>query len=101
MHIEVGFKAGVADTVGNTAAQAIKRLLGIDTNVYTSTRFLFKDEISIEKGKHIVRNVLANEIIQKWSITKSDSFSEAVYLPIGKIVLGWKSSPTIPTLMPA
>lgn len=79
--IEVGFKPGVTDNVAKTARASIKDVLKIEFGeeeaVYTSRQFLVSGEkLTEEDIERISRDLLANELIQKWVITDYKSFEE-------------------------
>ncbi|MBD1399122.1 phosphoribosylformylglycinamidine synthase subunit PurS [Pelovirga terrestris] len=72
MLIEVGFRPGVTDNTGRTAKEAIQYLVdrpfSSEEGVYTSTQYLFKglhDKIIAEQ---IAADLLANGLIQRWTI---------------------------------
>ncbi len=72
MLIEVGFRPGVTDNTGRTAKEAIQYLVdrpfAPEEGVYTSTQYLFKglhDKVTAEK---IAGDLLANGLIQRWTI---------------------------------
>ncbi len=70
--IEVGFRPGVTDNVGRTSREAVERTLGIkfgpEEGVYTRKLFLIRGEISSEQTARIARDLLANDLIQTWTI---------------------------------
>ncbi len=71
---EIGFKPGVTDNVGITALQAIQDALnrGVDA-VYSSDQYIFH-ESSCKTAEIIVTNLLANSLIQRWSIKEGGSY---------------------------
>ncbi|MCF6289805.1 MAG: AIR synthase-related protein [Desulfobacterales bacterium] len=79
--IEVGFRPGVTDNEGRTAAQALGlllgRKLGRDEAVYTSTQFLLSGNLDQEKTEAIARKLLANELIQRFTVMDRASFVQA------------------------
>ena len=77
--IEVGYKPGVTDNVGNTSWNAIKDLLNRDFTgthgVYTSTQYLINGpKLKYEDAEKIAKELLANELIEHWTIL---SYEEA------------------------
>jgi len=74
--IEVGFRPGVTDNVGKTAAEGIAdvigRPLGPDEAVYTSRQYALGGRLTEEQVDHIARGLLANELIQRWVIRRGD-----------------------------
>jgi len=91
--VEVGFKPGVTDNVGKTTKEAIKDVLKIEFGkneaVYTSKQYLISGErLTKENIERIARDLLANELIQRWVFVNSDEFIEKeVDFPIPKVTI--------------
>jgi phosphoribosylformylglycinamidine synthase len=89
--VEAGFKPGVTDNVGKTTKEAIKDILKIEFSgeeaVYTSKQYLISGEKLNQKDlERIARDLLANELIQQWTIIDYKSFSEKNYsIPTPKV----------------
>ena len=89
--IEVGLKPGVTDNVGKTTKEAIKDILKIEFSgeeaVYTSKQYLISGEKLNQKDlERIARDLLANELIQQWTVIDYKSFSEKNYsIPTPKV----------------
>lgn len=89
--IEVGLKPGVTDNVGKTAKEAIKDTLkiefGKDEAVYTSKQFLISEKsLTKENLEKIAKDLLANELIQRWAFVSYKSFIEkGLHFPIPKV----------------
>lgn len=69
--IEVGYRPGVTDNQGRTAAQTLRMVLGEKDEriqVYTSRQYLIKGELTRETIEHIAADLLANELIQRFDI---------------------------------
>jgi phosphoribosylformylglycinamidine synthase len=66
--IEVGYKPGVTDAVGETARAAIRDLLEKDVRAYSSRQYLIVGELSEREVHHIATDLLANELIERFSI---------------------------------
>ncbi len=79
--IEVGFRPGVTDNEGHTAAQALELMIGRKLNneeaVYTSTQFLCKGTLSQDDVETIAKQGLANELIQYFNIINKEDFVKA------------------------
>jgi phosphoribosylformylglycinamidine synthase len=79
--IEVGFRPGVTDNEGRTAAQALEIMIGrkLDRSeaVYTSVQFLISGSISRNDAETIARKSLANELIQRFTIMDQAEFKAA------------------------
>ena len=79
--IEVGFRPGVTDNEGRTAAQALEYLLGRKLArgeaVYTSTQFLISGKLSREQAEIIASKLLANELIQRFTIVSREELDAA------------------------
>ena len=78
--IEVGFRPGVTDNEGRTAAGALElllgRKLGKDEAVYTSTQYLISGTLSREEVETIAAKLLANELIERFTILAHQEFSD-------------------------
>ncbi len=79
--IEVGFRPGVTDNEGRTAAQALSYMLGRKLApgeaVYTSVQHLVSGKLSREDAETIAKKLLANELIQRWTVMSRDEFVAA------------------------
>ena len=83
--IEVGFRPGVTDNVGRTAREALEyllgRKLGADEAVYTSVQYLLSGDIDKAGAEEVAAGVLANGLIQRWSVVSKEEFDFEVGLP--------------------
>ncbi len=75
--IWVGFRPGVRDTAGSTAAEAIEDILAIkfkpDQPVYTSKLYEVRGNLTEGQVCKITKELLANDLIQQWKIySKAD-----------------------------
>src|SRR5690606_10300165 len=70
--VEVGFRPGVTDNVGRSSAEGIADVLGRELRpgetVYKSTQYLFRGGVTREICEHIARDLLANDLIQRWTV---------------------------------
>ncbi len=100
--IWIGFRPGVRDTAGSTAAEAIEDLLGIklgsDQAVYTSRLYEIKGDLAEKEVLKIATDLLANDLIQQWRIYSSDDWDsqKGIGFLIPKVVLD--HSPRVRTL---
>ena len=91
--IWVGFRPGVRDTAGSTAAEAIEDLLGItftpDQAVYTSKLYEIRGNPAKEHISKIASELLANGLIQQWRIISRDEWhaDQGIGLLVPKVVL--------------
>ncbi|MDY0184462.1 MAG: phosphoribosylformylglycinamidine synthase subunit PurS [Desulfuromonadaceae bacterium] len=78
MLIEIGFRPGVTDNTGRTAREALEYLLGRkfagDEAVYTSVQYLLSGDVDKQKAEQIAAGVLANGLIQRWTIVSRAEF---------------------------
>ena len=77
--LEIGYRPGVTDNEGKTAEEALSYILErpLDTNkegVYFARQFLIKGNISKDNVERIARDLLANELIERWFILHRDEF---------------------------
>ncbi len=77
--IHVSLRPGVRDNVGATSKEAIEELLGrkLPGAVYTSKQYLFSGKISRADAEKIARELLANELIEKFEVKSNSEFGEA------------------------
>ena len=92
--IWVGYRAGVRDTAGSVAIEAIGDYLGrspaSDEAAYTSRLFLLKDApLTKNQAETIARELLANDIIQQWRVYSRAEWNreEGIGLIIPKVLL--------------
>ena len=78
--IEVGFRPGVTDNIGRTARESIAVAFGIKfrqgEKVYTSRQFLLSGKLTASEVERIARDVLANQLIQRWIIVSFNKFDK-------------------------
>jgi len=86
--IEVGFRPGVTDNVGKSAAQGISDTLNRPVQageaVYKSTQYAIGGKVTEETCEHIARNLLANELIERWVVKTSGQMKDLD----GRLLLG-------------
>ena len=70
--IWIGYRPGVRDTAGSTAAEAIEDLTGFkfkpDEAVYYSKLYEIRGNLTESQVRRIASDLLANDIIQQWKI---------------------------------
>ncbi len=72
--IEVGFRPGVTDNEGKTARESLATVLDLnpqrrkDIAVYTATQYQIEGSLTRDEVEHIARDLLANELIQRFQI---------------------------------
>lgn len=83
-YCEIGFLPGVTDNVGKTAKSALETFLGYrlneNENVYTSTLYAFKGNITKKDIEFIASELLYNPLIQQHFIYKKSDIP-IVYIP--------------------
>jgi phosphoribosylformylglycinamidine synthase len=77
--IAVGFRPGVKDNVGSTAKEAIEELLGkkLEGAVYTSKHYLLSGKVGKHEAEKIGRELVANELIQRFEVKTAAEFGQA------------------------
>lgn len=84
--VEVGFRPGVTDNVGRTAREAIELVLGIglkqEEKVYTSKQCLISGELSFKDVEKIADGLLANELIQRFTIVSKRDWDLKTGMPL-------------------
>ncbi len=93
--IEVGFRPGVTDNTGRTAREAIqyltKRPFAPGEGVYTSVQYLLAGEgLDNAAAERIAAGLLANGLIQRWTIIAAADFDRSRGLPVSvpKVAVG-------------
>ena len=79
--IEVGFLPGVTDNEGKTAEEALQYIIQrpLDPSkeaVYFARQYLIKGKLSRNKVEKIAKDLLANELIERWFILPAEEFKE-------------------------
>lgn len=76
--VEVGFRPGVTDNTGRTAREALEYILGRKLEeqeaVYTSVQYLLSGNVDKSGAEKIAAGVLANALIQRWTIVSREEF---------------------------
>lgn len=81
--IEVGFRPGVTDNEGRTAKETLGVVLGLtkeqleDVKVYTSKQYLITADMSEADIQHISKDLLANELIQRYEYKSADTWAKS------------------------
>lgn len=74
--IEVGFRPGVTDNVGKSAAQGVRDTIGrrLDEGegVYKSTQYRITGDMTEQRCEQMARDLLANELIERWAVKSAD-----------------------------
>jgi phosphoribosylformylglycinamidine synthase II len=100
--VEVGFRPGVTDNVGKTAREGIeevlRRRLGPEEAVYTSRQYLLTGRLSRPEVERIARDLLANELVQRWQIRGSDEWAEGRDTDLGVPKVGGMEPPRVETI---
>jgi phosphoribosylformylglycinamidine synthase len=77
--VEVGFLPGVTDNVGKSATEGLQdtlgRVLPDGERAYKSTLYTMSGGVSHETCDHIARDLLANQLIERWSILTASEFA--------------------------
>ncbi len=79
--LEIGYRPGVTDNEGKTAEEALSYLLErpLDSQkegVYFAKQFLIKGKLLREDIEKIAKELLANELIERWFILSKEEFLE-------------------------
>ncbi|MCP4680934.1 MAG: phosphoribosylformylglycinamidine synthase [Desulfobacterales bacterium] len=88
----IGFRPGVRDTAGSTAAEAIEDLLEMKSNpvrIYTSKLYEIRGQLNKEQVRKIAGNLLANDIIQQWKVFSAAEWrdDEGIGFLMPKVIL--------------
>ncbi|MBE1424025.1 phosphoribosylformylglycinamidine synthase [Desulfomicrobium macestii] len=96
--IEVGFRPGVTDNEGRTARETLRTVLGernADIAVYTSTQYLISGDLSPAQVEHIAKDLLANELIQRFQIVDRDTWTTSPGFPARTAAVTGEASSTV------
>ncbi len=76
--ISVSLRPGVRDNVGATSREAIGELLGknLQGGVYTSKHYLLSGKIAKADAERIARELLANDLIERFEVKTASEFGE-------------------------
>lgn len=87
--VEVGFRPGVKDNVGETAANAAADILGrpLQGGIFTSTLYLFYGSFDTAGGadKAVAEGLLCNPLIERWSgfdLAGMRAYYSSIVLPL-------------------
>ena len=81
--LEVGFRPGVTDNEGRTARETLAVVLGLtpeqaeNVKIYTSVQHLVSGDLGEDTVVHICRDLLANELIQRYEYKSAAQWVEA------------------------
>lgn len=80
--LEVGFRPGVTDNVGHSAAQGMQDMLGVypadGEGFFTGRQYLFTGKLSREDVKRIASGLLANDLIERSIIISRQEWDSGV-----------------------
>ena len=98
--VQVGFLPGVTDNVGRTAARALEDITHrpFQGEVYTSSLYLLRGALARRDVERIVRDMLANPLIQQWRITAAADWQDRPEAFLAPPVAGIDKSPEVHTI---
>jgi len=82
--IEVAFRPGVTDNEGRTARDTLALVLGLprDFAVYTAAQYHLKGAVSQADVERIAKDLLANELIQRYAIKSGAQWRQEPGFPL-------------------
>ena len=89
--LEIGYRPGVTDNEGKTAEEALSYILErpLDPDkegVYFARQFLIKGNIEKETIEKIAKELLANELIERWFILSKEKFlKEGLFYSVPRV----------------
>jgi len=89
--LEIGYRPGVTDNEGKVAEEALSYILNrkLDINkegVYFARQFLIKGNVTEKDIEKIARELLANELIERWFILSKDEFiNKGLSYPVPRV----------------
>lgn len=102
--LEVGFRPGVTDNEGRTAAQSVAMVLGLpkplprDFAVYTSTRYLLSGALAEAEVRRITVDLLANELIQRFEYKSRAAWAASPGFPTKAAQVAGRPSDAVATI---
>jgi len=96
--IEVGFRPGVTDNEGRTARETLRTVLGdrdMKIAVYTSTQYLITGNLRQAQVEHIAKDLLANELIQRFQIADKAEWAAKPGFPARTAAVTGAASSTV------
>ena len=95
--VQVGLLPGVTDNVGRTAARALEDIADqpLQGEVYTSSLYLLRSALSRREIERVVRDVLANPLIQQWRITAAADWQDGPEAFLSPPVAGIDKAPEV------
>lgn len=96
--IEVGFRPGVTDNEGRTAHETLCTVLGnrdASIAVYTSTQYLITGGLNRAQVEHIAKDLLANELIQRFQIADKATWTANPGFPASTAAVTGEASSTV------
>ncbi|MBI1730761.1 phosphoribosylformylglycinamidine synthase subunit PurL [Candidatus Acetothermia bacterium] len=94
--IEVGYKPGVMDAVGLTASAEVNDLIDRDVETFSSRQYLLSGKLNKKQVEKIAKDMLANELIERFSILEKRSWDGKIEADIPRVRL--QHQPTIQTI---
>ncbi len=82
--LEVGFRPGVTDNEGRTAAETASLVLDLpqkSCTVFTAKQFHITGNLSFEEVERVAKELLANELIQRFSIKSKEEWQKEPGFP--------------------
>lgn len=89
--LEIGYRPGVTDNEGKTAEEALSYILGrpLDPNkegVYFARQLLIRGNVTKDSIKTIAKDLLANELIERWFILSKEEFlKNGLFYPVPRV----------------
>jgi len=97
--VEVGYRPGVTDNAGRTAAEAIAlalaRPMAAGEAVYTSRQYLFGGRLERAQVERIATELLSNELIQRSKVMDAEEFASAGGFPVEVPRVGGTGRPPV------
>ena len=98
--VQVGLLPGVTDNVGRTAMRALEDIAAspLQGEVYTSSLYLLRGALQRQDVERVVRDVLANPLIQQWRITAVADWQDRPEAFLPPPVAGTDKAPQVRTI---
>ena len=97
--LEVGYRPGVTDNVGHSAAEGVQDMLGREfgegEGFFTSRQYLFEGEFSRADLERIAGSVLANDLIERWQIISREDWRSGARMSLSAPVVTRSETPAV------
>ncbi len=97
--VEVGYRPGVTDNVGHSAAEGVQDMLdrqfAASEGFFAGRQYLFEGDFSRADMDRIAGGLLANDLIERWQIISRDEWERGARVSLSVPVVGRSETPPV------